>query len=301
MSIRTFLLSAVLLLGTLPTSAQPTFYSYSISTLMVHDTTEVLAIKFRIPVTRMDDFWDIWEDEMDDVAKGDFDEDDYRTFGTEVELEEDAEQLYSVHTRIQDIHDSIQIKVAFERDSVFISRENTPDLTIFEAKAKLWVTRSFSEYMNEILEEKEDLVDDAEDEVDDISDDLHGMKESIQDKQQKIQELQSDISEARQILANTAELIGQYRRQLGGLSPQLEDEREELEEQIEKQEKRQDNLQDDVRDWGNDIIELEEEIGELRIDIAAKETELRLANDDLGRARQVYAELRTRILSYRID
>ncbi len=301
MSIRTFLLSAVLLLGTFSTSAQPTFYSYSISTLMVHDTTEVLAIKFRIPVTRMDDFWDIWEDEMDDIAKGDFDEDDYRTVGTEVELEEDAEQLYSVYTRIQDIHDSIQIKVAFERDSVFISRENTPDLTIFEAKAKLWVTRSFSEYMNEILEEKEDLVDDTEDEVDDISDDLQSMKESIQNKQEKIQELQSDISEARQILANTAELIGQYRRQLGGLSPQLEDEREELEERIEKQEKRQDNLQDDVRDWGDDIIELEEEIGELRIDISAKETELRLANDDLGRARQVYAELRTRILSYRID
>lgn len=295
------LLATLLCLCAFTTSAQRPFYTYSMSTLTVQDTVEVMAIKFRIPITRTDDFWDIWEDEMDDIAGGDFDDRNLRTRGEEVELADDHEHEYIVYTRIQDVHDSVQIKVAFEGANGFINRTNTPDFTPFEAAAKRWVTKTFRAYKNEELEEREEIFEDAEEEVKDLQDKIRKANEDIHDKQEKIREREGDISEARTQSANFGEQLAQYRRTLGNIPIAQEEEREDLEDEIEKLEDRQERLQRNVRNWEEDILELQSEIGELRAEISEAELELTGATATLQSAREIYTRLKAEILSYRID
>lgn len=293
-----FLLSLVALTSTL--RAQQPFYAYSISTLTVQDTVEVMAIKFRLPVSEMEEFWDLWEEEMDDVARGDFDDEGYRTRGEEVELEEDAEKGYTVYTRLQDVHDSIQIKVAFEGPNGFVQR-GVEDITLMEAASKRWVTKCFKAFKDEELEEREEAFEDAEDEVKDLRKKIENAQEDIQDKQEKIREREGDIAEARTATANTGEQLAQLRRTLGNLALSQEDEREDIEDDIEKLEDRQEDLHRNVRNWEEDILELEEEIGELRTEISEAEMDLSAANADLTLARDAYHRLRTEIQAYRID
>lgn len=301
---RAFILSLFILtfgVASHSTSAQQPFYTYSFSTLMVKDTVEVMAVKFRLPITRTDDFWEFWEDEMDDLAGGDFDDNDMRTIGEEVELSDDNETEYTIYTRVQDVHDSIQIKLAFEGPNGFVNRRNTPDLTEFEAAAKLWVTRTFRAYKNDELDEREEILEDAEDEVKDLQEKIRKANVDIHDKQEKIRERQADIAEARTQNANHGEQLAQFRRTLGNIPLSQEEEREDLEDEIEELEDRQERLQRNVRNWEEDILEMEKEIGELRIEISEVELELTRANATLQSAREIYTRLKAEVLSYRIE
>lgn len=292
----------ILLLGSGQLMAQSSFYTFKASTSLAwNDTLIMPSMTFKVPVSEFDQFEEFWIDHLNDVADGSVDDDDHYIVAEEIEVPSIKDVEFTAYSRLVDLHDSIEIRVAFEDTSGFLSRSNYERMAVLEASAKRFVTNAFVEFKNEILEEREDKLDEARDEVDEIQDEIGDLNRSIQNKTQHIQERRTEIAEARQVLTVVAEQIGQQRQTLARLPLNAEEEREDAEDEIKKLERRQEKMQEDIRDWDEDIFDTEDAIRELRVEVGETEIRLEHAKTNLSNARTRHEELRLEIAQYRVN
>ncbi len=281
---------------------QSTFYTFRPDVqLKWNDTLTISTLVFKIPVSDFEAFEELWIDHLEDVADGDVADDDHYIVAEEVEVPSLGNALFNAYSRVLDLHDSLEIKVAFQDSSGFLSRSNFEQMAVLEASAKRFLTNAFVEYKNDELEEREEELDDARDEVEEKQDDIANINRSIQRKGQRIQERKTEIAEARQALNVIGEQIGQQRQTLARLPVNAEDEREDIEDAIKGLERRHERTEKDIRDWDEDIFDTEDDIRKLRMELSETELELEQARGTLNSKRARFEELRLEIAGYLLE
>ncbi|GGH64587.1 hypothetical protein [Phaeocystidibacter marisrubri] len=278
--------------------AQSSFYKYSKSTLRIGDTLTVNAFQFKMSVDEYDRFEEEWEEEVDDVA----DDSEMRgglLVATEIEIPEDSEEYYDAYTTCVDLHDSVQVKVAFRDTSGFLLTERNEQYTRLETASKLFMARMYHAYRMEYLERAEDAMEEAEEKVEDLQDDLEEARDDVVKLQREIANTRTKMEEKRVRQTSISSEIGQLRQTMARSTDNEEQER--ANRTIRQLESEKESISDDLEEGTEKIQDAEREISDLEIEQIRLNRNLELARNEYIKAKAKHDELKLEIQSYRVE
>lgn len=288
---------SLVLMGTLA-HAQTPFYKYSRSTIRIGDTLTVNAFQFKMRVDDFDRFKDEWEDEVDDVA----DDSDLKgslLIATEIEIPEDSDRYYDAFTTCVDLHDSVEVKVAFRDTSGFLLKEHDMVFTQLETASKRFMARMYKAYRMEYFEHAEEAMEEAEEKVEDIQDDIEEAREDVVKLQREIASTKTKMEEKRVRQTSIGSEISQLRQTVARSTDTEEKDR--ANRSIRRLESEKESIARDLERGTEKIADAEREISDLEIEQIRLNRNLELARNEYVQAKAKYDELKLEIQSYRVE